>query len=385
MRILITNHSLSALGGSETVVIDLCRLLRKRGHDVMVFSSRLGHVAELLNGELFPVVSDLAQLRFRPDIIHGQHHLETFAALVALPDVPAISYIHGIVPWQERVALHPRILRYVNLSESARNRVILEKNIPPERVYALPNFVRLDRLSPPKVAPERLRSAVFLSRARPRPWILEALHRVCETQGIAFHQETAWAEGKVEDPLPLYDGHDLVFATGRTALEALARGCAVSTTDSEMLGPLLTPSNIAARREVNLSRAIWEEGVSGSDLSGQLAAYSAASQGETTEYIRRHADAENAIDQLVTLYESVVEEWKTSRIDSAAESIATSDYLRALIPLIKRGEQQERCEVELRQLRSLLRDQTKVLAKAKEKRGKFLAPFRQIWAALRKL
>jgi hypothetical protein len=52
--------------------------------------------------------------------------------------------------------------------------------------------------------------------------------------------------------------------------------------------------------------------------------------------------------------------------------------------LIKRGEQQERCELELRQLRSLLRDQTKVLVKAKEKRGKFLAPFRQIWAALRK-
>ena len=259
------------------------------------------------------------------------------------------------------------------------------KEYPAGTGIRIAHFVRLDRLSPPKVAPERLRSAVFLSRARPRPWILEALQRVCGEQGIAFHQETAWAEGKVEDPLPLYDGHDLVFATGRTALEALARGCAVSTTDGEMLGPLLTPANIAARREVNLSRAIWEEGVSVSDLSGQLAAYSASEQGETTDYIRRHADAESAIDQLVTLYESVVEEWKTARIDSAAESIATSDYLRALIPLIKRGEQQERCEVELRQLRSLLRDQTKVLVKAKEKRGKFLAPFRQFWAALRKL
>ncbi len=379
MKILITNHSLRQRGGTQSVVIDLCRLLRKRGHDVMIFSARLGHISELLTDELFPVVSDLSRLPMRPDIIHGQHHMETMAALLALPDVPAICYIHGIVPLQERVAVHPRILRYINLSHNANKRVILEKNIPPERMSALPNFLRLEHFSPPKTAPVKLRSAVFCSRIPPRPWILEHLRRICEERGITFHQELDWVKGNVVDPLPIYDRHDLVFGTGRTALEALARGCAVSTTDGEMLGPLLTPDNVAARREINLSRAIWEEGLAASELAAQIDAYQPAAQTETTAFIRQHADAESAIDQLVALYEATVEEWKKHTPDPVLEAAAASDYLRALIPFVERGQRLERYQSENKHLRSLLSEQTKACQRSE----KNLARLRSAWESFR--
>ena len=87
------------------------------------------HVSELLADELFPVVSDLSRMPMRPDIIHRQQHMEPMAALLALTDVSALCFIYGIVPWQESVAMHPRILSYINLGQNAAKQVILEKNL----------------------------------------------------------------------------------------------------------------------------------------------------------------------------------------------------------------------------------------------------------------
>ncbi|MEO7933533.1 MAG: glycosyltransferase family 4 protein [Chthoniobacterales bacterium] len=343
MIVLITNTTLASNGGTQTVVAEIARLLRQRGHQVMLYSSKLGHVADLLIEDKFAVVSNLRDLPFKPDIIHGQHHLETMSALMALPETPCVYYIHGVTPWQERVPIHPRILGYINLSEISTFRCSVQKCIPLERFYSLGNHINFGLFPTPKTPPTRLGTAAYCPRIAATPATLENVERLCREHGIELHHETEWSRGSIADPLAVYQGYDLIFGTGRTALEALAVGCVVSSTDQEKLGPLITPANIAERRTVNFTMALWEEQTPYTTLSAQLAAYDPAAQQEVYHYIRREADFEKAADDLVQIYEKIIAEWKTMERPSFVDDMtAASDYLRALTPLFADHERVEK-------------------------------------------
>jgi hypothetical protein len=76
LTVLLTNHTLGDRGGSDLFVRDVATSLLARGHRPVVYSPLLGSVAEALRIATVPVTSDLDSLAERPDIIHGQHHLE---------------------------------------------------------------------------------------------------------------------------------------------------------------------------------------------------------------------------------------------------------------------------------------------------------------------
>ncbi len=343
MIVLITNTTLANNGGTQTVVFEIARLLRQRGHQVMLYSSQLGHVAELLIEDQFAVVSNLRDLPFKPDIIHGQHHLETMSALLALPETPALYYIHGVTPWQERVPVHPRILGYINLSEISTFRLSVQKSIPPSRIHVLENHVNFGLFPAPKPPSQHLRTAAYCPRITATPATLANVERLCREHGIELHHETEWSRGTISDPLAVFQEYDLIFGTGRTALEALAVGCVVSTTDHEKLGPLITPANIMERRTVNFTMALWEDQTPYETLSRQLADYQPGAQQEVYDFIRRETDFEKGADELVKIYEKIIGEWQTMERPGFVEDMtAASDYLRAITPLLADHEKVEK-------------------------------------------
>jgi hypothetical protein len=109
MRILFTNHRLADYTGTELFIRELASTLQTRGHQVGVFSTVLGKVAEELRGAGVETVCDFKHLSFDPQIIHGQHHLETIAALSAHPGIPAIYFCHSSSAWQEIPPMHPAL------------------------------------------------------------------------------------------------------------------------------------------------------------------------------------------------------------------------------------------------------------------------------------
>ncbi len=119
MRILLTNNTLSARAGSEMYVYDVACQLKRLGHQPVAYSPDLGEVAELLRVAGVPVVSRLIELDFRPDVIHGHHHVETMTAL------------------------------------ACRDRVVREANVPVEQVQMLLNFADMDRFLPRKPLPDK--------------------------------------------------------------------------------------------------------------------------------------------------------------------------------------------------------------------------------------
>jgi hypothetical protein len=116
--VLITHASIRDWSGSELYVRDVAVELIWRGHKPIVSSPRLGELADVLRPRSIPVVDDLDSIGVKPDLIHGQHHLETMTAVTHIPGSPTVFFCHGWLPWEETSPLHPRIVQYVTFSDA---------------------------------------------------------------------------------------------------------------------------------------------------------------------------------------------------------------------------------------------------------------------------
>ena len=83
MKVLMTQRALVNWAGTEMFTIEVANELAKRGHDVAVFSPRVGFPASLMIPSGVWVKSRLNELPWPPDVIHGQHHLQAHALLCA--------------------------------------------------------------------------------------------------------------------------------------------------------------------------------------------------------------------------------------------------------------------------------------------------------------
>lgn len=125
MKVLLTNLTLSTRTGTEMATRDLALGLLRAGHDACVFSPLLGAVAREIAGAGVPVVSRLEDVPYRPDIIHGHHHVETTLALTHFRNIPAIFVCHDRLSWHDIPPRLSGIRRYVGRSQVSSNRYAL--------------------------------------------------------------------------------------------------------------------------------------------------------------------------------------------------------------------------------------------------------------------
>lgn len=162
MKILITQRELTGRGGSELFTIEVALALHERGHDVRVYTPRGGKGMAQLKSRGVRVSESLADSKWEPDVIHGQHHLQAVTALTRYPLAPMIYHIHGSFPWVEFPPIHGRILKYNVMCEAMLEGIETNFNIPKERVGVVSNFVDLKRFSKIRtVAEEPSRALLF--------------------------------------------------------------------------------------------------------------------------------------------------------------------------------------------------------------------------------
>ncbi|HKO00409.1 MAG TPA: glycosyltransferase, partial [Thermoanaerobaculia bacterium] len=251
MRILLTNSTLADRSGSELYLRDLAIALRKRDHHPIAYSPLLGDVAGDLRDAAIPVTNDLRTIKVAPDVIHGQHHLETMTALAHFPGVPALYVCHGWLPWQEAPPSYPRLLRYVAVDDTVLDRLVVESGIDPARVQTLYNFVDLTRFAQRGALPAKpRRGLVYNSRASEENFG-DVVREACAASGIEIDVLGYGADRPVREPERLLAQYDVVFARARSALEAMAVGCAVIVCDPSGIAGLVTTKNFDAMRRRN--------------------------------------------------------------------------------------------------------------------------------------
>jgi hypothetical protein len=342
MRVLITNNRLDFRGGAESFIADLARGLQSRGHRVMAYSSDLGHLPRMMEQDGIPVTTDPQGLDFRPDIIHAQHHLDAMTALACLPGVPAVYHCHGAV-WRETPPVHPRIRRYFAMSRTLKERMMIEGNLRDEQIDVVLNGVDLSKFRSVRAIPERPRRVLFYNgHHQPDSPTVAVARTAAESLGLEF-QTLGWHFGKMTArPEEELARHDIVFASGRSAIDAIACGCAVMVLGRNTCAGMVTPDNLQRWREANFSAAANLPPAEAGELQAALAAFDARAVAEVTRCLRKEADSTRVVDQIIGIYGRVIDEAGNSPIDPAAELAAMGNYLRRLVPVVKFADQAQR-------------------------------------------
>ncbi|MBY0523794.1 MAG: glycosyltransferase [Gemmataceae bacterium] len=339
VRVLITNNTLGARAGSELYVRDVATALLARGHTPVAYSTSLGEVANEIRAATVPVISDLRSMAEPPDIIHGHHHLDVMTALLHFPGVPAICFCHGWLPWEEAAPQFPRILRYVAVSQTCRDRLVFEHGIPEDKITILSNFVDLDRFRARGPLPGRPGRALVFNNQATEENLIRAVRAACTSQNIALDIIGAASGSACAHPEARLGEYDLVFATGRSALEAMAVGAAVVLADAWGIGPMVTAADFDRLQSLNFGLRAIPERTCPEKLAQEIARYDAEDAAKVSGRVRSESGRGPIVDRLVTLYQDAIDEHIRSPQDASAESRAAGTYFRWLAPYLKERSQ----------------------------------------------
>lgn len=310
MKLLITQRDLIALGGSELFTIEMAMAMRARGHEVRVYAPGGGEGMLRLQSIGIHVHQHMDDLPWVPDLIHGQHHLQTMTALTRFPETGAVSHMHGGIPWVEQPPRHGNIRRHIVTCAAMAQGMETYYGIPPSRVRIVPNYVDLDRFQrvrQPRSRPER--ALVFGNHRYPGDQ-LRMLADACSEAGIRLDSTGAHLGERTLCPESMLADYDLVFAIGRCALEALASGCAVIPVCPGFAGSLVTTDNLPRMIGANFSprRYSPEAALTPDWLRSQIAACQPDETAAVTAIVRRECGMTAAMDQLESIHREAAAE-----------------------------------------------------------------------------
>lgn len=356
MKILITNNALSHRTGSELYVMEVAQELLKRGHKVGAYSNVVGDIAKQMNKAGVETVDDLNKLSFKPDVIHGQHHLETMTALSHFSEIPVFYLCHGWKPWQEKPPLHPRILRYgavdsLTLDFATRNKV------PKSKIELVHNFVDLKRFKQRKPLPKKPQKALIFNNAAAETNYTKMVREACNKAGIKKIDVVGQMSGNVSNrPELMLKDYDVMFARGRCALEGLATGVAVIVCAETGVGPLVTTKNMKELRDKNFGTAAVYSEPNAEVIYKEIMNYNAEDAASVTTSLRELIGIEQAAENLENIYENIIKKFKTADIKKEDEDRAMADYLRETSAIVKEK------EAELVRHIEMVHDRDKIIA-----------------------
>ncbi len=358
LRVLITNTTLATRTGTETYVRDLALGLLRRGHSPVVYSPETGEIARELRKATVPVIEDLSALAVAPQVIHGNQSAELMTALLNFPAVPGIFFCHSWIGWSNAPPRFPRLLRYVAVDETCRDRLALEHGIGEDRLRVLLNAVDLERFSPRAPLPAVPRRALVFSNTANESTHLKAVREACLRAGIELDVVGAEANTSTARPELLLGQYDLVFAKARCALESMAVGAAVVLCDMFGSGPMVTSGELERLRRLNFGMRALREPIDPEVLGREIARYDAADAAEVSRRIRTTAGLDALVEEIIELYREVIEEHAGSgQADALEEGRAAASFIHSLGLAVKKESAQFRHDLVSNSLTLRLRNE----------------------------
>lgn len=338
MNVLITNSRLDGPGGSQIFVRDLGLALCKLGHSVMAFCCDPGKRERMDEAGMIPTTADLRALPFRPDIIHAQHHLDAMAAIIALPGVPAVYHCHGAV-WREKAPRHPRIHHYLAMSRTLAERMVVESNIPPEDITTWLNTVDCSRFATVRhPSPVPLKALFYNKIHRMGSHTLDVIREATSRLGIHLDFISHKFGNAIKRPEDVLPGYDIVFASGKSAIDAMACGCAVVVLGRTSCGELVVPANYERLRQVNFAIAVNSPPATVEKVTAELLRYAPDACSRVTTRLRQDADMDTCVATLEGIYTRAIARHLAAGEDMQAESRAVLAYLRGIVPIVRGAE-----------------------------------------------
>ena len=330
LHVLLTNVWMRGRGGSESVTRDLAKGLMTRGHSPIVYTPLIGEPGLELRAAGVPVIDDLRLLKEPPDVIHGHHSVPTVEAIVRFPRTPAINVCHAWTLGIEAPVSLPQVRFHVGVDEACMERIAHAPGIDPARVKLIPNGVELTRIAPrSRPLPEQPQKAAVFGKATALfPLLLE----ICIDKGIELQAIGAPLGRSTADPEAILAEVDLVFASARSALEAICAGCAVIVCDQRGMAGLASRENHCELRRKNYGLRSLTRAATAANLRSEIERYDAAASEALSALARVDADFSKLLDRYLELYRLSIEDMQARPVAEADYVLALSGFLREALP-----------------------------------------------------
>ncbi len=307
MKILLACRDFRNFSGVTTFVRDMANELSRRGHQVAVFSPRMGPVASALDKGVW-AVSRAGDVPFTPQILHCHSRWETVQALKTFPQLRAVWTCHdATAKWEQPLRL-PRIRRYVAVDLRCLARVERALGLSRREIPLIMNAVDLDRFSAARVLPRAPRRALVFSNYARNESYLVPVKRACAAQGLDLEVIGHGVGRELSAPQEQLGQYDIVFAKAKCAMEAMAMGCAVILCDFSGLGKMVTSGDFDAFRPMNFGAALLDRPILQHLIENEITRYDAADAARVSAQMRASGGLGHAVDQWIALYQQILSE-----------------------------------------------------------------------------
>jgi len=241
VRVLLANHALVRIGGTETWTYEMAKALKDQGRDVTVYTFLHGPFSEQIEALDVPVISEPTGAY---DVAFINHR--TCQGLLGKLDCRKVFTQHGPTHHMEQAMPGGDV--YVGVSEEVVATLAM-RGIQADLVR---NGVDLRRFTPKKTSNSK---PVVLSLCK-NVMGRDMVKRACERAGYEFNS-VHWNDNPTYDVSPQMRDADIVVTYGRGAYEALACGKAVLVFDARGESPRadgwLTEDNVREFVQYNCS------------------------------------------------------------------------------------------------------------------------------------
>ncbi|MCP5536875.1 MAG: glycosyltransferase family 4 protein [Akkermansiaceae bacterium] len=306
MRILITNGALSRRSGTERYAVELAEGLRKRGHEVLLFSPCLGNTAAELQADGFTVTDDLASILETPDMIHGQHVVVSLRAACAFPEAPLLYVCHDGLSRADEPTPGYMTDAYAAVDRFTARRITNTTGVGREAVHLLGNVVDVDRFQQRSTFADTPRKALIYSGSIRTDAHFQLIRKVCIELGLELHEAGERADGFFDQPEEHLHEYDIIFCKARCAMEAMASGAYVILIGDNGMGEEVDLQNIEELRHLNFGREALCLPHSEEFLRKRITSYDAGISKQVSDWVRQNLTPDAWLDKVESTYQTVV-------------------------------------------------------------------------------
>jgi hypothetical protein len=325
MRILITNLVLAGRSGTELLVEQTADWLRRAGHIPVIYSPVVGETGQKMRERGHLVFDRIGHVQVRPDVIHGHQCAPTMTALAAFPSVPAIFVSHSAESEYDRPPFHPQIRKYFSASEFLRE-FWASTTIPFSRFEVLGNPVDIETFPLRSSLPARPITALHVAKYESQ---IEVVRRACTTRNLTLEEVGHGVRNIQSDLSSFFQRADIVFASGRSAMEATASGCAVILTEGSGTYGLVRANAVDDVVGLNWGIRLLAQRPTEKALVEAIDQYDAVDAAAVAARVRERCSLDTHGRRLVSIYQVLIGSG-TSNAGDGQQAIA--EFLEAYVP-----------------------------------------------------
>ncbi len=214
-----------------------------------------------------------------------------------------------------------------------------EFNLPQNTVTLFFNSVDCKQFKPGRPLGKNPANAlVYHSRLPADAPAIAAIRDVAQRRGLSLECVGIPFGKVITDPETLIPLHDVVFASGISALEAMACGRAVIILGNRHCGEMITSDNFDRLSEFNFSVAANSTPTTVETIGIELDRYDPGDAAKVSSHVRAKWNIGARMETLIGLYQRAIIQHSETPPNPHGESCATARILRGITPLVHASE-----------------------------------------------